>query len=145
MFSHISKKQNFSLWYLKIFNLILANYMHLSCPNDIFFNQANRNIIIQSLRRPVNLVLFAQKGSFSIFASVDSCSSTILGKNIRTVHQYYTDVILPPFIGNEKHTGCLLLHIVNWHSSLLFIQLIHTFIVTWQDKFRQKINIATQQ
>lgn len=67
-----------------------------------FFNQANRNIIIQSLRHPVNLFLFAQKGSCSIFASVDSCSSTLLCKNTSAVHQYYTDVILPPFIGNEN-------------------------------------------
>lgn len=145
MFLHISKNQNFNLWYLKIFNLILANYMHLSCPNDIFFNQAHRNVIIQPLRRPVNLFLFAQKGTCSIFASVDSCSSTILCKNIRTVRQYYTDVILPPFIGNGKHAGCLLFHIVNCHSSLLFTQLIHMFIVTQQDRFRQKINTATQQ
>lgn len=110
-------------------------------PKLYFFNQVNRKIIIRSLRHIVNLFLFVQESSCSFFTSVDSCFSPILCKNIRIVHQYYTDVILPPFIGNEKHTRRLLLHIVSCHSSLLLIQLIQIFIVAWQGKFRQKIDL----
>lgn len=145
LFSIIAKAE-FQSMILKILDLLHDNYVwvHFSEQNGSFqlSKYGNNNPIGEAYCK---LVSIYSKSYCSCCVSIDSCFSSIVCKIIRITHQHYPDVTLPPLIGKEKPTGHFLLHVVNYHSSLLFIQLIQIFIVAWQDKFRQKINIAIQQ